>query len=230
MDSLNLIGDINNRISYLSNKIDVTSKSASIAFSYLFQKITEVPNYKEDINNIKTNVGGIDTRLTYCSYVITNSLEPTVASLLIDNNNSTVSLNNANTQINSIKNTLNKYNNDISSMKSDLNDIKETVKDLSEKITNILTCPDGYIVVRKQSTFKENLKKIGDFFYKIFHYRQIKNEKIRIEKEKQEAELRRIEEEKRLEQERKEAELRRKQEEEKTKQLNRSKIKELLKK
>ena len=41
MDSLQLISSINERISELDTKIVKTSKSASVAFSYLYSKINE---------------------------------------------------------------------------------------------------------------------------------------------------------------------------------------------
>ena len=197
MDSLNVIGDINSRISYLSNKIDITSKSATIAFSYLYQKIEEVPNYtseyKEDMNNI-------NIKFSYYSNFITNN---------------TNNIESIKSQLDNINN----YKNEINIIKSELNNLKQLINQINQKFDSIINAPEGYLVIKKESTFDKIKNKISNFFYVIFHQKQIKEQKRLLEEKKKEEEQKRLEEEQK-----------RKIAEQKKQEQSRQKIKELLKK
>ena len=208
MDSLQLISSINERISELDNKIIKTSKSASVAFSYLYSKINEFNKTDTDLEN---KIQFTNERLTYLS---------SKADIISNNSYSyfvTIS-NDLDTVINSTVTTT------VKSIQDELNEIRKDINELKEKLVDIEKVPERYIVVKKEkTTFHQILSNISDFFFKLFHARKIKQE--RIEQKILEQERREIEKQAQIE-----LEIQRKVEEEKRNAEAKKKIKELIKK
>ena len=203
MDSLNLVSDINSRLSYLSNKVDVTSKSASIAFSYLYQKIEEIPDYSKDIDSM-------NIKISYYSN-ITSDNTTKIETIKADNSNYVVSINDEIINVNK----------EFSNIKKQIEDIQNQINEFNTKLDKIISAPEGYIVVKKEHKL---LKKISDFIYRIFHQKEIQEQRRLLEeKKKQEEELKRQEEERLKKEEEK-----KKLAEKKKQEQSRQKIKELL--
>lgn len=208
MDTLQLVSSINERITELDNKITKTSKSASVAFSYLYTKINDFNKTDSDLEN---KINFTNERLTYLSsktdLVSNNSYSYFVT--LSDNLNSVITC--------SVDSTFN-------DLKKEIEDLKTSVNEIKEKLVDIDKVPERYIVVKKErTTLGKLLHNIGDFFFKLFHAKKIKQERIEQEKLEQE----RKEKELKLQQE---LELQRKAEEEKRNAEAKKKIKELIKK
>lgn len=181
MDTFKLIGEINKDISRLDEKINSTDKSATIAFSYLLSKTDKV---NSDLSYTSNKVGKIieDTNIFKSEFVtLQNNL------INISKTNSEVLL--LNTGIND--NIIN-LSTKLEEIVSDIDNIKNRLDNLEKKFNNIETVDSGFIIVRREEGFIEKIyKKISNFFFKLFHTKNIieaKEEVERKELEKKEEE------------------------------------------
>lgn len=208
MDSLQLISSINERISELDTKIVKTSKSASVAFSYLYSKINEFNKTDTDLEN---KIQFTNERLTYLSSKAD----------IISNNSYSYYITLSDTLDNAINTSVTCT---VNSIEEKLDELKNEINKIKEKLIDIEKVPERYIVVKKEkTTFRQMLSNISNFFFKLFHTKKIKQE--RIEQERLEQERREIEKQAQIE-----LEIQRKVEEEKRNAEAKKKIKELIKK
>jgi len=129
----------------------------------------------------------------------------------------------------SIKNTITE--NAINKLADSLNSFASELAELKKQVNKIETCPEKFIMVKAQrSGMNKLIDKLSEFFYKLFHQKQIRlarkaaeEEKIRLAKEEEERKAAEVE---RLKREQEEKEL----EEQRKKKETRSKINNLLKK
>jgi len=216
MDSLNIISDIGKHITELNEKLDKNSKATTIAFSYLYSKIEDLDKNQVDSKKLSERVTYFKTALSDTNSDISR-LSSYVTKLNNDSNNYII-------------NTVSPLEAEIKDIKKEISDIKESITIINEFIKKIEETPDNYILIRKENNFKKFIDKINNFFYRIFHQKQIK-EQIRLQQE--EEERKRLEEEERKrkieEENKRKIELKR-IEEEKKKEESRKKIKELIKK
>ena len=208
MDSLQLVGEINTRLTELDNKINKTSKSASVAFSYLYTKINDFNKTDSELEN---KINYTNERVSYLSnksdIISSNSYSYFV----------TLSKNMDNLIVSSVTNNFTSLQDELITLKNEINDIKL-------KLNDIIKVPEQYLVVKKEvTTFKSIWSNISDFFYKLFHAKKIREEKIALQQKEKE----RIEIEEKI---RKEQEAKRKAEEEKRNAEAKKKIQDLIKK
>ena len=174
MDSLNVISDINKHITELSNKIETTSKASSVAFSYLYSKIEDLSKLNRDIDNLDIKVSYFHSVLgeekrNISSYI--SGLHNNIIKLEEDNSNYCITVNG----------TIDIITNSINSVKDEFNEefknIKKDIELINKRLDSIINVPQNYIVVKKSTKLYEFFKLIGDFFYKVFHYKKIQEER-----------------------------------------------------
>lgn len=254
MNTLDIVSDINGRITELDNKITKTSKAATIAFSYLNSKLDNLPDYQKDLsdldikisylsvltdknaNNITSaekKINDIDRKLLAAD---NDAKETSSYITILDNKVNTITV----SSIPSIQDSISTFEvkvSEISDIKekldtfeNQLNDFTKQIDLLKEKMNQIVFVPQNYILVTKEpSKIIKLLKKIKDWFYKIFHYKQIKEaRKLYEEQIKAAFEAERIRKEE--EEKRRLEEIQRKKEQEiQKKKDSRKKIQELIK-
>jgi len=210
MDSLKIISDINDHLTTLDAKVEKTSKSASLAFSYLYGKIEQVDDcvntFKQLDEKVTYVVSDIEKTNIY-SYSYFTSLKANITDIKLANSNDVISLNDT-----------------IGSLNKKINEIETKMQLIDEKLDKIIDCPEKFIVVKQEPPILIMFfRKIYNLFYRIFHAKQIRetNEAL-IEKERK----RKEEEEERKHQE----ELERKRKIELEKKEKQNKIKDLLRK
>lgn len=255
MNTLDIVSDINGRITELDNKITRTSKAATIAFSYLNSKLDNLPDYQKDLSDLdikisylsvltdknasniisaENKINDIDRKLL----VADNDVKETSSYItILDNKVNTITV----SSLPSIQDSISTFEvkvSEISDIKekldtfeNQLNDFTKQIDLLKEKMNQIVFVPQNYILVTKEpSKIIKLLKRVKDWFYIIFHQKQIREER-RLYEEQMKAELeaerlrKEAEEKKRLE------EIQRKREQEiQKKKDSRKKIQELIKK
>ena len=245
MDTLNLVSDINNKITSLEAKIEKTSRSASVAFSYLYSRLDAAYEVTPElVNSMNVKYDDMLTKYSYTGLLLSN-LTTSVNSYVTDLNSYISSLNSYVQDINnklgdyttndslnmtlSIKNTITE--NAINKLAESLNSIASELAELKEQVNKIETCPEKFIMVKvERSGMNKLIDSLSEFFYKLFHQKQIRlarkaaeEEKLRLAKEEEE---RKAAEAERLKREQEEKEL----EEQRKKKETRSKINNLLKK
>ena len=184
MDSLKIISDINTKINALDEKLAKTSKSAGVAFSYLYSRIGEIENNSDVIKTINDRVSDISytvegAKLSSYSYIV--SLKGNITD--INSDICKISLKNSE---------------EVISLENELKDIKEKLAEFEKKIDDIIECPEKYIMVKKEPPlYIKLIQGIGNFIYKLFHIRKIQKEREALI----EAERKRAEEEKRRKEE-----------------------------
>lgn len=209
MDSLKLISDINNRLTDLDTKITKTSKSSAVAFSYLYSRINDINGHDDKINDINNAVSYVSSDITAVK-IASNSYYTILKDNITDISNNVYSI--------SLKN-----NDTVSSIIDRIEKLENNINEINKKLENIINCPDKYIMVKKKPALIIRIfTSIHDVLYKVFHYKQIKQERERIaeiERQKAEEEKRRIEE----------AERQRQLKEQQDREEKRKKIQNLLK-
>lgn len=255
MNTLDIVSDINSRITELDNKITKTSKAATIAFSYLNSKLDNLPDYQKDLSDldIKISYLSVLTDKNASNIISTeNKINDIDRKLLVADNDAkktssyiTILDNKVNTitvsSIPSIQDSISTFEvkvSEISDIKekldtfeNQLNDFTKQIDLLKEKMDQIVFVPQNYILVTKEpSKIIKLLKRVKDWFYKIFHYKQIKEaRKLYEEQIKAAFEAERIRKEE--EEKRRLEEIQRKKEQEiQKKKDSRKKIQELIKK
>ena len=255
MNTLDIVSDINGRITELDNKITKTSKAATIAFSYLNSKLDNLPDYQKDLSDLdirisylsvltdknasniisaENKINDIDRKLL----VADNDVKETSSYItILDDKVNTITV----SSLPSIQDSITTFEvkvSEISDIKekldtfeNQLNDFTKQIDLLKEKMDQIVFVPQNYILVTKEpSKILKLIKKSKDWLYIVFHQKQIREERRLYEeqmKAKLEAERLRkeAEEKKRLE------EIQRKKEQEiQKKKDSRKKIQELIKK
>lgn len=244
MDTLNLVSEINNKISALENKIEKTSRSASVAFSYLYSRLDAAYSVTpEAVSSMNVKYDDMLTKYSYTSILLSNmsydvNSYVTVVNSYIDNINSYI------TDINSKLSdfTTNDTFNRTLSIKSNITDaainelrksiekITLEVAEIKEQVNKIETCPEKFIIIKaKRSGINRLIDSLSEFFYKLFHQKEIRlarkaaeEEKIRLAEEEERKKQEEIERQKLEAEKAKKAEQRKKNE-------TRSKINNLLK-
>lgn len=203
MDSLKIVSDINDRITKLENNVTKTSKSASVAFSYLYGKIEKVDDCISSCDTINTKMSTISSdveKSNLYSYSYFTSLKSNIAEITLNTNLVQTSL-----------------NDEIEKINKRFDNIEKQVENLNKRLDDIIECPRNYILMEVEPTA------LGKFFYRLFNKKKIQKEieeRDRIAKEKEaEIERKRIEEE-----------LKKEKQREKEKMDKQKKIKELLQK
>ena len=209
MDSLKIISDINTHLSELDDKITKTSKSTAVAFSYLYSRINDI-----DTNNDRMDK--IDVKLSY----ITNDVNTTRISTY---SYYTVLKDNISSVSNNVYSLSIKNDETITGIGDRISKLENEVDKINKKLEKIIEAPERYIVIKKEQPFYIKIfNKAKDTLYKMFHLKQIKQERERIA----ELEKQRIEEAKRKAEE---AEKQRLLKEQQEREEKRNKIKTLLK-
>ncbi len=255
MNTLDIVSDINGRITELDNKITRTSKAATIAFSYLNSKLDNLPDYQKDLSDLdikisylsvltdknasniistENKINDIDRKLLVAD---SDAKETSSYITILDNKVNTITV----SSLPSIQDSISTFEvkvSEISDIKekldtfeNQLNDFTKQIDLLKEKMDQIVFVPQNYILVTKEpSKIIKLLKRVKDWFYIVFHQKQIREERRLYEEQmKTELEAERLrkeaEEKKRLE------EIQRKREQEiQKKKDSRKKIQELIKK
>lgn len=203
MDSLKVISDINNRLTDLDEKISKTSKSSAVAFSYLYSRINDINNHDgkiNDINNVVSYVSNDITAVKISASSYYTALKDNITD--ISNNVYAISIKNDET---------------ITGINDRVKKLENAIDEINKKLDNIIDCPYKYIIVKKEPALIIKIfTSIHDALYKVFHFKQIKQERERIaemERQKAEEEKRKAEaaEKQRLLKEQQEREAKRKQ-------------------
>jgi len=214
------ISDIDIRVSYLNVITDKNKNDITITNS----KIKDIDNTINVINDkISETNNDIDTSYSYITLLDSKVNTITISSIpSIQDSLSTFELKVS--EIGDIQEKLNM-------VEDKLDEFTKLIDTLKEKMDQITFVPQNYLLVSKETPkINKLIDKIKNWFYILFHQKQIREER-RLEEERIKAEIEakrlRKEEEERLKQE---EIARKKQQELQKKKDNRKKIQELIKK
>lgn len=244
MDTLNLVSEINNKLAALDAKIEKTSRAASVAFSYLYSHIdSSYVVTPELVSSMDVKYDDMLTKYSYMNILLSNlsddmnSYVTTINSDLdkinsyitgINNSLSYYTTNDSVNKVLSIKGSI--IDNSLSKLEKSIEDIKNEIIEIKAQVNKFETCPEKFIMIKaKRSIINRIIDWFSEFFYKMFHQKQIRlarkaaeQERLEQEEREKQAKLAAIEKEKLENEERTREEIRKKNE-------TRSKINNLLK-
>ncbi|MBQ3415874.1 MAG: hypothetical protein IJH39_11200 [Clostridia bacterium] len=178
MDSLKIISDINDHLTTLDAKVDKTSKSASLAFSYLYSKVEQIDNCVDTFKVLEEKVSYVASdieKTKLYSYSYFTSVNGNCADIKLTTSNSIIYINDK-----------------IKEIENRFDEIDTKLDAINERLIKIIDCPEKFIVVKQEPPIIIMFfRSIHNWFYRLFHAKQIREEQERIaeeERKKQEAE------------------------------------------
>lgn len=226
MNTLDLVTDLNSRMRELDDKLNKISKSASVAFSYLYGKLENIDKYELKVNDFEDRLISIKNSVKENIDNVENKL-PDIEKNISD---TTITLSELKQDISELKEYKSQIDTKLIEHSDSINQISYVITDINEKLNSIIELPNNYISIKKEpSIFNKLINKISDIFYIIFHQKQIKEERKRLEEEerKRQEEAERKRQEEAEKQKRKLEEIKKKKEQAEIDKKN--KIKNLLK-